>query len=249
MPGETPDPSKQPSPEKEKLRAAAERNISALASEFLIAQEWGLFRSTKGAAAETPQQIILAALEGAQAALKIEDFGKADLCVMRGRAVLSEAQNSSPFWYFANNRFGVLPLVFTAMSAGAAYWLVFVRFLKLDVAQTIHHAAFFGFAGAVLKALYWLQFQINKGLLRPRWLSYFIVAPFIGVLLGGVSGLIVHVGFKLASGTPPSTPDWRTVGLFAAFAGFNWEWALEKFKAGAEAVAARASDKGNTSGK
>jgi len=137
--------------------------------------------------------------------------------------------------------------LFTACSAAFAYWIVFIWFLGLGISGTIHHPAFLGLAGAVLKSLYWLQYQINKGLLRPRWFAYFMVAPFVGVLLGALSSLAVKVGFKLASGGGGTAPDWRAIGLVAAFAGFNWEWALEKFRAGAEVVTSHLRDKKKSS--
>jgi hypothetical protein len=40
--------------------------------------------------------------------------------------------------------------------------------------------------------------------------------------------------------------DWWVIALFAAFVGFNWEWALEKFRYTAEAAATRMTEKGST---
>jgi hypothetical protein len=38
---------------------------------------------------------------------------------------------------------------------------------------------------------------------------------------------------------------WKTVGLIARFAGFNWEWALERMRYGAESVSSKLFDKAN----
>ncbi len=234
MAGEVEQTVKEPLTPEEK--ALAEHNFRALSSEFGIAQEWGLFKGNDG---KENSSRILACLEKTGASIATNDLTAANNALLQGRAVLNDAQLSAPLWYIANNRFGLLPILFTAVSAIIAFEVVFQWIFKLSIAECVHNSAFLGLAGSVLKSLYWLQYQVNKGLLRPRWLTYFMIAPFVGVLLGGISSLIVNVGFKLAAGTSQGVPDWRTVGLFAAFAGFNWEWALEKFQIGAEAVAAR----------
>jgi hypothetical protein len=108
--------------------------------------------------------------------------------------------------------------------------------------KDVIHAAIMGLMGAILRSLYWLHVQINKGSLRPRFMATFMVSPFIGCLLGGASYLIVEVSEKVASSTN-STANTLTVGLFASFAGYNWHWALEKFLIAAEAIAGKGPQK------
>ena len=246
MPADPPPPADPPLPSDADQKLAekklAEHNLSSFASEFAITQEWGLFPPTESGENQA-QSEILKCIEEASTAIASQQFVVANRAILKGRGFLNQVQFRRPYWYIANNRFGLLPILFTMCSAAIAYWLVFSWFLGWSVATTIHHSTFFGFAGAVLKSLYWLQFQINKGLLRPRWFAYFLVAPFVGVLLGGVAGLIVHVGFNLARGATQAAPDWRVIGLFASFAGFNWEWALDKFRIGADAVSSRLFEK------
>jgi hypothetical protein len=233
--------------EEAQLRAQAEDNLNRLKSEFAIANEWGVFPKDSAPDRESSKQAILSAITQASASLAAGDFDRADTWILSGRAALADAQNSRPIWFFGNNRYGVLPILFTAASGALAYWGVFVWYLELPVHDVIRHPAFLGLCGAILKSLYWLQFQINKGLLRPRWFAYFIVAPFVGVLLGGVAGLIVLTGLKLADGNTAARPDWKSVGLAAAFAGFNWEWALEKFRYSAESLVSRSGEKAKKS--
>ncbi len=224
----------------ESLRKLAEHNLSSVASEFLTADEWGVFTGENGKKLKLQ---LLANLREAKKALAQKDMNGCDQNVIEARTALNEAQSSRWLWFLANTRFGFLPLLFTLISGVAAYCFVFVGFLKLSVAECIHHPAFLGFSGALLKSLYWLQFQTNKGLLRPRWFAYFMVAPFVGVLLGGMTALLVKATFKLLESSATSEPDWKVVGLLAAFAGFNWEWALEKIRYGAESVASRFTEK------
>ena len=228
----------------ERLGAEVESNIATLDTEFAISQEWGLFPTRLTVKhGENNGDEVLACLEEAQTAFKAANYDAANICLQRGNAALFRAQYSRPIWYISNNHYGLLPILFTAGSAILAYWLVFIQFLHLPVVATCHHAAFLGMAGAVLKSLYWLQYQINSGLLRPRWFSHFIVAPFIGVLLGGIASLVVNVGFYLASGSTKGVPDWHVVGLVAIFAGFNWRWALDKFQVITESIFSSLTDK------
>jgi hypothetical protein len=205
--------------------------------------EWGIFSAQLKNGEPNAKTLILGNLDKARRALATNDLGSCEQNVLEARALLNQAQSRRPIWFLANTRFGLLPITFTAGSAAVAYITLFVAFLGLSVPECIHHPAFLGFSGAILKSLYWLQFQINKGLLRPRWFAYFIVAPFVGALLGGMTALLVKATFKLLEGSSLSEPDWKVVGLMAAFAGFNWEWALEKLRYGAESVASRFSEK------
>lgn len=222
--------------------------LDEFSSEITTAQEWGIFGGPKFASDLLLAKII-DCLARARAADKTGDVGVQLTAFLEAKDALSEAQRRRPVWYLANTRFGLLPLAFTTFSTALGYGLIFWLCLALPFSQVTHHPAFWGLSGAVLKALYWLQFQINRGVLRPRWLAYFLVAPFIGILLGSVSALIVKVGFKLVDAGAPPLIDWRVIGLFAAFAGFNWEWALEKFRYSADAVAARMPDRNGSSAK
>lgn len=215
-------------------RQAAQRNLASLSSEFAVSQEWGLFLAEKGQPLHPTAEKILSTLKQAEAALATENLIGVEQALLEGRAVLNQAQLTGSRWYLANTQYGLGPIFFTVLSGAITYWVVFVCFLKLPPADVIHHAGFLGLMGALLKSLYWLQLQISNGSLRPRWWASFLVTPLVGVLLGAISSLLVKVGFKLAGGGGQALPDWRAVGLIAAFAGFNWEWALEKFRAGAD---------------
>jgi hypothetical protein len=217
--------------------------IDELGSEFVTGEEWGLF----GGAENNPDSLktkIIENLGKARAAIATNDLTTQQTAFLEAKDAFSEAQRRRPIWYLANTQFGLLPLLFTMCSGALTYGFVFRRFMDMPTDAIIRSAAFWGLSGAILKALYWMQFQINKGVLRPRWLAYFLVAPPIGILLGAISNLIVKVGFKLVHEGKDTTLDWRVIALFAAFAGFNWEWALEKFRYGADAVASLASNKG-----
>ena len=231
----------------ESLTAALTGQLESLGSEFVTASEWGLFRDDRGGGAKDPlKERIITALNVARVAATAGDVPSFQTAYLEAKTALNQAEQSRPVWYLGNNRFGLLPLLFTVASAVLVYLIVFLWFLGYGTSELLHSPLFLGFAGAILKSLYWLQYQINKGLLRPRWFAYFLVAPLIGVLLGGLSALAMKVGFKfLETDLRQLALDWRVIGLFSAFAGFNWEWALDKIRYRADALAAAIAQKSN----
>ena len=223
----------------------AERNLNSLGSEFAVTQEWGLFPQKDGAANETAAA-ILKSLKTAGDAIKSNDMITANASLLEGRAALNRVQ--SQWWYVANNRFGIAPIIFTAVGTLIIYRFLFIHLLNLSFSDATHHPAFWGLVGAVLKSLYWLQQKTNRGLLRPRWFTYFIIAPFVGVILGAIATLLLRVGVRLANKSATAVPDWETVAVVAAFAAFNWEWALDKFKLGVDSAYSKLFERKKTAG-
>src|SRR6266446_6750424 len=161
-----------PSESEKKL---AEQNLQSLASEFAVTQEWGLCPAAADGSENQQEKVIRDYIKSAAAAIAANDLAGANDSTLAGRTILNGVQKASRYWFVANNRFGFLPLAMTAISGLLAYWVIIRWFLGLDVPRMLHHPIFFGWVGAILKSLYWLQFQINKGLLRPRWFTYFMI--------------------------------------------------------------------------
>jgi hypothetical protein len=222
-------------------RVELARDLNNLASEVVVADEWGIFKDAEpGTGAHEPPRIYqtLAAAYQALAAGKLEEV---EIALLAGRAGLNRAQNSDRAWRI-NNHFGLLPILFIAFSTLLVYRFVFQGWLGVEGADIITHAAFAGMVGAVLRSLYWLQFQTGKGLLRPRWFTTFIVAPPIGAIFGWLVSLLVKTAAQAVSKGAVET-DWKTVSLLAAFAGFKWEWALGWLEETAHSIQARTKDK------
>src|SRR6266496_1293632 len=218
----------------------AERNLSSLESEFAVAQEWRLFPQQDGAENKTATEIF-ASIKAAGDAIKTNDVIAANASLLKGREALNRAQ--SRWWYLANNRFGVMPILLTAAGTLIIYWFLFIYLLNLSFSDATHHTVFWGRAGAVLRSLYWLQQKTNRGLLRPRWFTYFAIAPFVGVILGAIATLLLRVGVRITNKSATALPDWETVAVVAAFAAFNWEWALDKFKLGVDSAYSKLVDR------
>jgi len=226
--------------EQRKLELA--RKLNDLASEVVVADEWGIFCKEKAAADGLQQPFVYQVLARAYSAMAVGKPEEVEQALLEARAELNRALCGQWLWR-VNNQYGVVPILFTALFTLVVYYVVFQVALGLDLPAIKHHPAFAGMIGAVLKSLYWLQFQIGKGLLRPRWFTSFIVTPLIGAILGWVvSMLVVAVALLASSGSAVKT-DWRTVSLLAAFAGFKWEWALGWMEESAKAIQARFKEK------
>lgn len=225
--------------EQRKLELA--RKLNDLASEVVVADEWGVF--CKEEAADGSQQpFVYKVLARAYAALGAGKPEEVEQALLEGRAALNGALCCKWLWRI-NNQYGVVPILFTALFALATYYFIFLVGLRLDLPEAIRHPAFAGMIGAVLKSLYWLQFQTGKGLLRPRWFTSFIVTPLIGAILGWIVSLLIGAIALLASSGSAVRTDWKTVSLLAALAGFKWEWALGWMEESAKALQARFKEK------
>lgn len=220
-----------------------EQDLNNLISEVVVADEWGIFKNTNtqtGIPQPSAMDELLAQAREALAAGKLKE---AEAAILRGRQALNHAQITNWGWAI-NNQFGLLPILITALFALLTYRVVFRMWFGLDGMNLVHHAAFAGMVGAVLRSLYWLQYQTSKGLLRPRWFVTFIVAPPLGAILGWLVSLLVRVSVQaVTAGKDSVNTDWRTISLLAAFAGFNWEWALGILEEAAKSTLARIREK------
>jgi hypothetical protein len=216
--------------------------LDALASEVVVAGEWGIFCTGSEVANGAQQPGIYAVLSRAYSSLAAEKPVEVEQALLEGRAALNCALCDQWLWR-VNNQYGLLPILFTVFFTAATYQFVFGVMLGLSIPEAIKHPAFAGMIGAVLRSLYWLHFQIGKGLLRPRWFMSFIATPIIGVILGWIVSLLIGALALLASGNANVQTDWRTVSLLAAFAGFKWEWAIAWLEDSAKAIQARIKEK------
>ena len=207
----------------EDRRADLTHELDLLKAEIEVAAEWGIFGVGPDAIA---RDLVIATLKKASDALAAGRLDEADQAVFEARISYGEKQNSSWIWGL-NNRFGFLPLLLMALSATLTYRLFFELKLGMTADEILRDASFAGMVGAVLKSMYWVQFQTSRGMLTPRWCATFIVGPPIGVILGWLVSLMVAAGVRAVASQPAAAQtDWRTVSLLAAFAGYKWEWAL-----------------------
>jgi hypothetical protein len=89
-----------------------------------------------------------------------------------------------------------------------------------------------GVLGAVLRGLYWLQYQVSRRIFRAQFVVAQLAAPWIGLLLGVASYLVIRGGLftlEASSGHAADiTEDHSLLVRVVAFvAGFQWEPFLE----------------------
>ena len=88
-----------------------------------------------------------------------------------------------------------------------------------------------GGLGAELRGLWFLWKQTSRRLYRRRFLLGHLVAPFTGALLGLITYLLAKGGLLALGATSPTQAQVR-VGELALcfFAGFKWEWAIQRMQ-------------------
>ena len=103
------------------------------------------------------------------------------------------------------------------------------------------YAVTWGCVGAVLRGLWFLKDSVGRKLYRNAWVVYFLSVPFLGGLLGAVVYFII-IGGLLTVSTSVDVKQTIPVIVFAALAGFNWEWAVKIFVSLGETLSPKGSD-------
>jgi len=78
--------------------------------------------------------------------------------------------------------------------------------------------------------LWWLRFNVGRSNYRKGWRSHYISAPFLGGILGAIVYILIFGGLVSVSNQNFTPENAFAMILIAAFAGFNWEWAIKLFK-------------------
>jgi hypothetical protein len=103
--------------------------------------------------------------------------------------------------------------------------LVFGQFPLLGV-----QAVIWGMIGGLLQDIWYLWRHIHNRDYRTTWNIQYFSAPFIGGILGAIIYIIIVAGLIVLDTDTSGTPrDFVVMGL-AAFAGWNWEWAIKRFE-------------------
>lgn len=81
-----------------------------------------------------------------------------------------------------------------------------------------------GALGGIARGLWSLWYRVNRRSLRKVWLTWFIVAPFVGAILGVLMYLAFLAGY-VATTQSTEVKGEAFPMLLSLLAGFNWEWA------------------------
>lgn len=203
--------------------AAFLSNIDEVVSELMTTQEWGLFSSSTDKEKEIIDQLKVAREKATGS-----QFHEAQTALLIAKGALSRAQHESK-WYLLQNTYAIIPLVLTSASTIGAYFAAkwIARFTSTSESLLLPEIV--GIGGSLLRAFYWCQFQIGRGQLRSRFIAQLICSPFIGAMLGALAYPIVILSSKAVAADSHEAPSTAAMLLIAAFSGYNWEWALNRF--------------------
>jgi hypothetical protein len=108
--------------------------------------------------------------------------------------------------------------------------------LRAGVTQLSIDAAAWGVIGSLLRGIWWLWKNVNDREYRKTWIVWFISTPFIGGILGAIVYFIITAGLLIVTTDDLSNrnnfdeiTNPMVVIVFAALAGFNWDWAIDQF--------------------
>lgn len=125
---------------------------------------------------------------------------------------------------------GMIPLIlsiyyFALYANTEGETVIFGQFPLLAV-----QAVVWGMIGGLFQDIWYLWRHVHNRDYRNTWMIQYFSAPFIGGILGAIIYIIIAAGLVVLDADASGTPrDFVVMGL-AAFAGWNWEWAIKRFE-------------------
>ena len=131
---------------------------------------------------------------------------------------------AGPAWIFL---VGILTSIFFF------YYFSFDDIIRSKLLSDEHYIALdvvaWGIIGSVLRGLWGLRFDVARYHYRKGWKLHHISTPFIGGILGAVVYILIYGGLVSVSDQNLIPKNPFAIIPIAAFAGYNWEWAVELF--------------------
>lgn len=143
-------------------------------------------------------------------------------------------QSTSRRWRFANLYAGYIwiYLIGFLVAIFVFYYFDFDGQLSKNdnFTQAAIYATTWGCIGSILRGLWWLKKRVDIKDYESSWAMTFLSAPFIGSILGVLVYLLIIGGLVSITQQNFDIKNIFAIIPFSAFAGFNWEWAIEQFK-------------------
>lgn len=226
--------------EDDEKRKSYARNIDRVDTWATSAAENGLFKDGEKDSSKSLDP-ILEKLKEARESLKCCDFIQCSDALSKAADHYFRAVDSASMsWRFLNIyaiHLWIYLVTFLAIIF-IFYYFDLDHFLRLraGVSQSSIDAAAWGVIGSLLRGIWWLWKNVNDREYRKTWIVWFISTPFIGGILGAIVYFIISAGLLIVT-----TDDLNNrnnfdeiinpmvVIVFAALAGFNWDWAIDQF--------------------
>ena len=141
----------------------------------------------------------------------------------------NQVVNSADFWWRFEYSFGGLPLIYlTTVFASIVLVCVLITPTVLDsrVLLIPGWAYLWGSIGGVLQGFWRLWQHVSDRILRKHWITWYMLLPIIGAILGALTYLIFFAGFITATGETEIKSEF-IIMLLCAIAGFSSKWAVQ----------------------
>jgi hypothetical protein len=100
---------------------------------------------------------------------------------------------------------------------------------NLEISYVAIDVTAWGVIGSTLRGLWWLRFNVASNKYRKGWRLHYASSPFIGGILGALVYILIFGGLVSVTNTPITPTNSVAIIPIAAFAGFNWDWAVKLF--------------------
>ncbi len=173
-------------------------------------------------------------LSKARFLLKSNQIDVAENLQSTALATINDAiSKSSRQWKFVNLYAGPiwLYLCFTLIAVSLFFYFQINGSIetKLNIDSTAVGAVAWGVIGSILRSLWKLKTSVGGLKHRKSFTVYYLSSPILGGILGGIIYLLILGGLVSVSNIDKPINGMPII-VFAALAGFNWEWAVGLFK-------------------
>lgn len=113
---------------------------------------------------------------------------------------------------------------------------------KMGVSEDVVYVVAWGVIGGILRALWKIKKSVGGQRHKRSFRIYYLSSPFLGGIFGAITYLLIIGGLVSINGTN-SPASIIPILPIAAFAGFNWEWAVGLFNRIADVLSVDSKDK------
>ena len=213
-----------------------EQRINKLSLQFRAASENGLFSQEK--VSKLIADDILQCLLNARHELIDNHFLACERNLIEAERYYHAAiHDASSWWRFVNAYAFHLWIYFIAMLFSIVSFYFLLTFSwevsseqQLGFELLAMQAVIWGMIGGLFQDIWYLWRHVQNRDYRNTWMIQYFSAPFIGGILGAIVYVSIIAGLIILDTDTEGKPRDFVVMALAAFAGYNWDWAIKRFK-------------------